>query len=38
MAEKNPKDEKNDEYIISEDSVENAVNSALSQFSEGEIV
>ena len=38
MAEKNPQDEKNDEYIISEPSVENAVNSALSQFSEGEIV
>ena len=38
MAEKDPNDEKNNEYIISETSVENAVNSALSQFSEGEIV
>lgn len=38
MAEKDSNDEKNNEYIISETSVENAVNSALSQFSEGEIV
>lgn len=38
MADKDPNEEKNDEYIISEPSVGNAVNSALSQFSEGEIV
>lgn len=38
MADKDQNEEKDDEYIISEPSVESAVNSALSQFSEGEIV